>query len=225
MTIKALSTDEWKQIVKEFDALKKRNDYLQKIVDGEFPEGCTPADARMLREANHELADENYKLLTIVKRLVHYPGCWDAVAYPTLQDALNNIDSEYSGCMACAENALDTGWMQPRITPDIEIEANGRPYALLSESEKWRCDCLIAESISFFSDLKFLCLDRFDVLDIPARGQLIGFISFMHGDGELDCALVFGTLKSRPASNETVTALWVDGGKIAEPKSEKEKAA
>ena len=124
-----------------------------------------------------------------------------------------------------AQNALDTGWMQPRITPDIEIEANGRPYALLSESEKWRCDCLIAESISFFSDLKFLCLDWFDVLDLPARGQLIGFLSFMHGDGDLDCALVFGTLKSRPASNETVTALWVEGGEIAEPGGKEEKAA
>lgn len=31
------------------------------------PEGCTPADARMLRKANHELAIENHKLREALK--------------------------------------------------------------------------------------------------------------------------------------------------------------
>lgn len=57
------SPEEWAQVVAE-------RDKLQAIISGEFPEGCTPADARMLRKANHGLADENYQLRARVAELV-----------------------------------------------------------------------------------------------------------------------------------------------------------
>lgn len=52
----------WAQVVAE-------RDRLQAIISGEFPEGCTPADAMMLRKANHGLADENYQLRAMVAEL------------------------------------------------------------------------------------------------------------------------------------------------------------
>lgn len=57
-----VTRDEWLAVVAEAEQLRERCKYLQQAVDGEFPEGCTPADARMLRVANHGLADENARL-------------------------------------------------------------------------------------------------------------------------------------------------------------------
>lgn len=34
---------------------------------GNVPEGCTPADAQMLRQANHGLADENARLRRVLQ--------------------------------------------------------------------------------------------------------------------------------------------------------------
>ena len=67
-------TGRWAQVVAE-------RDRLQAIISGEFPEGCTPADARMLRKANHGLADENDKLRARVAELeAALQGMLDIVA-------------------------------------------------------------------------------------------------------------------------------------------------
>lgn len=113
-------------------------------------------------------------------------------------------------------HAVETKWQQVRITPDIDIEADGRAYHLLSESEKWRADAMLAECISYFSGLKLLALDRFDVLSLPNRGMLIQWLDWLATDGDLETALLFGTLKSCPASNEIITAHWVEGGTIVD---------
>lgn len=56
-------------VVAEAEQLRERCKYLQQVVDGEFPEGCTPADARMLRVANHGLIAENEQLRARVAEL------------------------------------------------------------------------------------------------------------------------------------------------------------
>lgn len=122
-------------------------------------------------------------------------------------------------------HSVETKWQQIRITPDIDIEADGRPYHLLSESEKWRADAMLAECISFFSGLKLLVLDRFDVLSLSNRSMLIQWLDWLSADGDLESALLFGTLKSCPASNEVITAHWVEGGVITDQPIKKEKAA
>lgn len=121
-------------------------------------------------------------------------------------------------------HAVETKWQQVRITPDIDIEADGRAYHLLSESEKWRADAMLAECISYFSGLKLLALDRFDVLSLPNRSMLIQWLDWLATDGDLETALLFGTLKSCPASNEIITAHWVEGGTIVD-QTKKDKAA
>jgi hypothetical protein len=122
-------------------------------------------------------------------------------------------------------HSVETKWQQIRITPDIDIEADGRPYHLLSESEKWRADAMLAECISYFSGLKCLFLDRFDVLSLPNRSMLIQWLDWLSADGDLETVLLFGTLKSCPTSNEVITAHWVEGGVITDQPDKKEKAA
>lgn len=122
-----------------------------------------------------------------------------------------------------AQSAADTGWMTVTIDQDMSLytaadtESQGifehRPYALLSESEKWRVDAMIAEAVSHLSGLKLLMLDRFDVLDIQGRADLFAWLDILAANGEIDTCLLFGTLKALPAElPATVCGHWIEAG-------------
>jgi Predicted ATPases len=114
-------------------------------------------------------------------------------------------------------SATMTGWMQVRISADMAITAAGRPYALLSESEKWRADAMLAEAIAHLSGLRLIVLDRMDVLEIRARGELLGWLDGLAARGEIESALVFATLKAAPSGlPDTIRAYWIAGGEIAD---------
>lgn len=116
---------------------------------------------------------------------------------------------------ALEQAAIDTGWMQASIAPDMMIAAAGRPYQLLSESEQWRTDAMIAEAVAELSGLRILMLDRIDVLDLPGRAQLLEWVDSLAFNDVIDCALLFGTLKALPADlADTITAYWVEDGEL-----------
>ncbi|KVS08138.1 hypothetical protein [Burkholderia multivorans] len=107
-------------------------------------------------------------------------------------------------------------WADVTITPDMEILANGRAYALLSESERWRVDAHIAAAISHFSGLKLLVLDRADVLVGPERDRLLYWLDDLAYSQQIDTALVFMSLKAAPAGlPESIEAFWVEDGQVA----------
>lgn len=117
---------------------------------------------------------------------------------------------------ALEQAAIDTDWMQVVIAPDMSITAKGRPYQLLSESEQWRTDAVIAQVVSEISGLRILMLDRIDVLDLPGRVQLLEWVDSLAFNDVIDTALLFGTLKALPDGlADTITAYWVEGGTIA----------
>lgn len=106
-----------------------------------------------------------------------------------------------------------TGWPAVQVSTDMEITAGGRLYQLLSESEQWRCDTLLALAIAVHSGLKLVMLDRFDVLDLPARGQLLGMLVGLAKAGDIESAIVLGTLKGKPAKlPPEISAVWIEGG-------------
>ena len=110
-------------------------------------------------------------------------------------------------------------WADVTLTRDMQVLAGGRAYALLSESEKWRADAMIAEAIAHLSKTKLLVLDRFDVLDLKGREDLLYWLDTLAEDGEIDTALVFGTLKGLPAQlPETVAAFWIENGTAGQMK-------
>lgn len=133
----------------------------------------------------------------------------DGIPGDMLQSALEPINQRL------AESAEIAEWARVEITADMEVRTglDERPYALLSESEQWRADTMIAEAISHLSGLRLLMLDRFDVLDMPGRGDLIAWLDALASAGQLDTALVFGTLKALPGGlPDTVGAHWIAGG-------------
>jgi hypothetical protein len=112
-----------------------------------------------------------------------------------------------------AKSANETEWLRVGIESDMTIDAAGRPYALLSESERWRVDAMIAEAISHLSGVKLLVLDRVDVLDFVGREDLLYWLDGLAADGEIDSALLFATLKALPASlPENIEAIWIENG-------------
>src|SRR5690606_3882859 len=64
-------------------------------------------------------------------------------------------------------------WLQVQVDADMMITSGKRPYALQSESEKWRTDAILAMAIANISGLKMAALDRVDVLNICGRTDLI----------------------------------------------------
>lgn len=106
------------------------------------------------------------------------------------------------------------GWKKVLLTDDMEITADGRLYGLMSESAQWRIDTLLACAIAQISELKFVLIDRFDVLDIKGRGQCIALLRELAGMGALDQAIVCGTLKTKYPDFAGATQVWFENGQV-----------
>lgn len=110
------------------------------------------------------------------------------------------------------------GWSPVQISADIDVTFGGRLYGLLSESERWRCDATLALAIATISGLRLALLDRFDVLDIPARTQqAMKLFQSLAVGGEIDTLIVAGTLKEPMAKTpDWLQAVWIDAGQLAD---------
>jgi energy-coupling factor transporter ATP-binding protein EcfA2 len=134
----------------------------------------------------------------------------DGIPAQLLLEALEPVNS------ALEQASIDTEWMTVGIGKDMAITANDRPYQLLSESEQWRVDAMIAQVVAELSGLRILMLDRFDVLDLPGRAQCLEWLDSLAFNGVMDTILLFGTLKALPDNlADTITAYWVQDGTIA----------
>lgn len=133
----------------------------------------------------------------------------DGIPMEMLTDALEPVNA------ALAQAAVDTDWMTAKVDADMSITANGRPYHLLSESEQWRVDAMFAQVVAEISGLKILMLDRVDVLDLPARVELLEWMDVLALNDVIDTALLFATLKALPEGlPDTISSYWVEGGTI-----------
>lgn len=137
----------------------------------------------------------------------------DGIPAEILGEALGPINARL------AQSALDADWPAVVIGADMALTYGGRARSLCSESEQWRCDAMVAEAVAHLSCARLLVLDRFDVLDQAGRGQLIGWLDALATAGEIDTALVFGTLKSVPANlPDTCAAHWIERGVLGQLK-------
>lgn len=137
----------------------------------------------------------------------------DGIPGDILAEALGPINDRLHVSAGFAE------WEPVAIQSDMQITYGGRDYALISESEKWRTDAMIAEAVSFLAGVKLLVLDRFDVLDLKGREDLLYWLDGMAEDGDIETALLFGTLKALPAKlPERIGAHWIENGTAGQMK-------
>jgi len=133
----------------------------------------------------------------------------DGIPGELLNDALRPVNDRLHSL------AKTANWARVQITRDMDITADGRLYGLLSESEQWRADCSLALTLAGLSGLKLVLLDRFDVLDLQGRGDLLDLLYDLAERGEIDTAAVFGTLKKAPASDDIMGSFWVENGEVS----------
>ncbi len=100
------------------------------------------------------------------------------------------------------------GWKQVAIGPLLDISAAGRRYDLLGESERWRADVMITMALAVHSDLKFVVIDRFDVLEPAARGRAMGWFLALTKAKVIDTILVMATLKAAPTAPPGAVVHW-----------------
>lgn len=147
------------------------------------------------------------------------------VAWGEIADALSptGIPAEILQSALSPVNELLTelskmaGWKEARITGDIEITYGERLYGLLSESEKWRTDTLLSIAVASLSGLKFVTLDRFDVLEPAARPQALKLLLQCTNKELLNQAIMAGTMKEPMAKlPKGMQQAWIAEGVIAE---------
>lgn len=131
----------------------------------------------------------------------------DGIPGEILAEALQPINDKLGDLAELA------GWRVPAIGADMGITWAGRPYRLLSESERWRVDALIGAALAEISGVRLLILDRFDHLDLTGRGDALDLVDALVMDGHLDTILLLGTLKAAPeAPSEAFTSFWIENG-------------
>jgi tetratricopeptide (TPR) repeat protein len=193
----------------------------QRIAAIKHHRGNHQAAIRLLEDAERRAAEADEK--TAKAAALHQ----DVQAWETIADALapSGIPGEMlaealepiNERLAMSSNTSE--WLRIGIETDMTISAAGRVYSLLSESEKWRADAMIAEAIAHLSGVRLLVLDRFDVLDMTGREDLLIWLDELAAAGAIDTALIFGTLKGLPAQlPETVEAFWIENGVVGQMK-------
>lgn len=167
------------------------------------------ADKIVNKAAGHH---EDVKAWTLIEKAL----APDGIPGEILAGALKPFNSTLARTSAIA------GWAKVQIDASMSITANERSYMLLSESERWRADTLLGLAIALQSGLKALVLDRFDVLDMPSRNQCIGMLLALAKSGELESAVVCGTLKEMPKTlPPEIQAVWIANGTAGEPQLQK----
>ena len=120
-------------------------------------------------------------------------------------------------------NNLLPNWPAVGITPDMELVAAHRPYGLLSESEQWRVQAVMALALAQLSGINLAVLDRFDVLDPQSRVDLINALCDLSEQNPQLQVIVLGTL-AKPAPGlpaDFIQQIWLEAGVAAEPQQEK----
>lgn len=110
-------------------------------------------------------------------------------------------------------SAASTNWPQVALAADMRVLVNSRLYGLCSEAERWCADAMLAEAIGHLTGLKFLMLDRMDVLGVQRRVELLDWCDQLVAEGGQ--VLLFATLKDAVAI-QGITVYWLDAGKVGQ---------
>lgn len=163
-------------------------------------------DAKRAKEATERAreAHEKVKAWTAIREAVAPTG----IPAEILEEALGPLNERLK------QSSKVTGWSQAVLRGDMEIMVDGLPYGLLGESAKWKANAMIAEAISFMSGIKMLVLDRFDVLSVARRSELLDWCEHLVQKDGYETIMLFGTLKDKPQVPDA-NILWLKDGRVA----------
>lgn len=91
-----------------------------------------------------------------------------------------------------------TGWGDISLTEEMDLQFNGRPFFLLSESEQWRVEFAMQYALAVLSGLNLCVVDRVDVLDLRSRAQFFRFAYLSQKQSGIQFIMA-ATMKELPA--------------------------
>jgi hypothetical protein len=99
------------------------------------------------------------------------------------------------------------------VTDDLDVVVDGRPIEILSESERYRVGFCIQEAFSYLSGLKFLMVDRMEILRGDFQKEFINLI-IQIADNH-DTILLFATADEKPkGAPPGFDIFWVEAGEV-----------
>jgi hypothetical protein len=146
----------------------------------------------------------------------------DGIQAEMIAEALTPLND----CLA--EHAALAQWQPVRIGADMAITVGGRLYGLCSESERWRADAMLAMTIAVLSGLRFVVLDRLDVLDATGREDALYWLSDVADAQLVDTAIVLATLKNAPPADALpghIACHWIERGTLVTANEQTKEAA
>lgn len=120
-------------------------------------------------------------------------------------------------CMLLSDLSEKAGFAEVALTADMGAMLAGRPYALLSESERWRVDLVLAAMFNRQEKARVLLIDRLDVLHPQARAPVF---TLLRG---LGCAVLIGMTARDFAAVPSLekagvgVARWLEKGVLTDP--------
>lgn len=114
---------------------------------------------------------------------------------------------EFNAYLDNAESMIS--WQSIKFDYDNGMTYDGRPYHLLSESEKWRVDTMVSYAFSKLSNYRIFAIDRFDVLDLPSRLPVMKWLHNLAELGSIDTVIMAGTMKETPKTPPTFNVFWL----------------
>jgi hypothetical protein len=99
----------------------------------------------------------------------------------------------------------DCPWPVTMDQDDFGLRLDGRPYHMLSESERWRCDAAFAVAAAQTGGANLVILDRYDVLDADGRREAHRWLR--EAALETGYVLLIGTLS--PELAKQLNAVWI----------------
>jgi energy-coupling factor transporter ATP-binding protein EcfA2 len=118
-----------------------------------------------------------------------------------------------------AELSDVAGFAAVALDADLGLTMGGRPFALLSESERWRCDALMTLALARAERPPFVVLDRLDVLTADTRGGVFRAALALNGiPVVIACSTKDNSRAALPGLRQAgVGAVWwMDAGTLTE---------
>lgn len=166
------------------------------VEHGKLTAANSQAAARETRIANAKKAvDDYFEWDKVVTALAP-----DGIPATLLLDQIKPLNKRLE------ESAALAGWPRVQLNASMELVRDTpkekRPYALLSESAKWRAAALMADAIASMSDLRILVLDRMDVLTAgEERAKCMRWVAKL-AESEFHTVFVFATMAKPPKSED-----------------------
>lgn len=113
-----------------------------------------------------------------------------------------------------ADLSREMGCGEIAIWPDLSITMGGRPYDLLSQSERWRVDAALAVELGRRDGSSLIVLDGADVLDAKGRSGLLSML-FETGVAAL-VTMTAPRSQAQKLADSGVATAWIERGEVAE---------